>query len=300
MSGSGHLTRYRFSRQQNLSYWKQGSIGVGSHVEHVLDHYRPLYERQPNGNLIHYKKGKILATDPLETQEFGQIKFSAPSLDTLSVEASDGKTATYQFTLYEHLAEETARIKQYQNNRFYLTQAYFSHKPSESYEYTESPPTKHTDHPKNPLLKAKRKPEGRCQEVEYYQKGDNILNIGSKRKIELSKHDFRVGRVKTLKAPVGTTSTPLITHQFIYETDHKSVDKDESDFSEEPKSTTLFFAKRPTIIIESIDSRASKDMVCRNKSIPKNVLCGMTSFSTIPPLCQEDMKCAKELGEKAT
>lgn len=225
VTGSGLLTYYEFSHQQNLTRWKTGKIGVGYYKGHVLNHYRPVYERKPNGNTLHFKKGMIAAANASNTETYCHIQFRNEGIDTLSVRASDGKTATYKFATYDHPVMGNPGLRAFFPHRFYLTEASFSHKPSETYEYTHHPPSQPTEHPKNPLLKAKRQPGGRYEEVEYYHKGTNQVDMSTDlvqeaRAIHLDhEDDFRIHRVKVRKAPVGHDAKPLITHRFIYEAD---------------------------------------------------------------------------------
>lgn len=223
VSGSGLLTYYEFSHQQNRTYWNPGKIGVGHYKGHVLNHYRPVYERKPNGNTFHFKKGMISAANSSNTETYGYIQFCNEELETLKIQASDGKTATYKFTIYDHPIMGKTWLLAFFPHRFYLTEASFSHKPSITYEYTHHPPSHPTENPKNPLLKAKRQPDSRFEEVEYYHKGNNHVDMGPNhetRTIQLDhEDDFRIHRVKVKKAPVGCDATPIITHRFIYEAD---------------------------------------------------------------------------------
>ncbi len=246
VSGNGHLIYYQLSYQQNLTEWRQGRIGTGYYKEHVLDHYRPVYERKPNGNTFHFGKRIISAANSSNTQVYGTLQFRNEGMETLIVEASDGKRGTYHFTLYDHLISGASKIKIFKKHRFYLTEANFSHKPTEKYEYTHRPPRTQTDDPENPLLKAKRGPNGRFQEVEYYHKGTNQLEMEGKEisLIQLNhSNDFRAHRVKTIKAPVGCDEKAVITHRFIYETDEVKTVKKGDSFSGRTKVYDAYFRK---------------------------------------------------------
>jgi len=229
ITGSGLLTYYEFSHQQQITEWKQGTIGVGHYKGHVLNHFRPIYERKPNGNTLHFGRGIISATNSNRSETYGDIKFFNEGVESLRVEASDGKTAKYQFTYYDHpIVGNTGELRGFFKHRFYLSEANFSHKPSVSYEYTLPPPLDPIRKPINPLLKVKRHPDSRFQEVEYYHKGSNYVDMSTeenklKRSIKIDhEDDFRNYRVKSIKAPVGTTSDPIITHRFVYENDKHS------------------------------------------------------------------------------
>ena len=250
ISGSGHLTYYTFSFRQNLREWKEGKIGVGHYKQHILDHYRPIYERKPNGNTIQFGRGIISAANSSSTQIYSTLKFHNDGIDTLKVQASDGKTAIFKFAIYDHLIPGTSDIKIFEKHRFYLSQASFSHKPTETYEYTHHPPPHHTEHLKNPLLKAKRRPDGRFQEVDYYHQGLNHVDmrtdkVNEIRKIELDEDDFRIHRIRAVKAPVGHDATPIITQRFIYEADehYQPVKKKHQAFSGRTKVYDAYLRK---------------------------------------------------------
>lgn len=250
ISGSGHFTYYEFSHQQNLSEWKQETIGTGHYRGHFLDYYQPVYERKPNGNTVHFKKGNISTANSSNTQIYSSLQFDNQEIDTLNIEASDGKTATYKFSTYHHF-NQIVDGKSFKKDRFYLSEASFSHKPSETYEYTDEPPSHFTQSPQDPLLKAKRQPNGRCQEVEYYHCGTNHLNMNCNGKKDIRKifineeEDFRVNRVKVIKSPVGYHEKPIITHRFIYEADpsDKLVKKTTKSFSGKTKVYDAYLRK---------------------------------------------------------
>src|SRR5262249_46495687 len=122
-------------------------------------------------------------------------------------------------------------------------------KPTETYEYTYEPPTSYTEDPKKPLLKAKKLPNGRFQEVEYYHKGTNLLDLSKDktqdiRKFEIEEDDFRYHRVKLIKAPVGHDKTPIITHRFIYEVNRdEPVKKTDREYSGRTKVFDAYLRK---------------------------------------------------------
>jgi len=222
VSGNGDFTYYKLFGRMDLSTWKQGKIGVGTRHDHLLEYYHPIYERKPNGNKFLYGKGIISATNSSKKVVYSTLKFESPNLKNLVVTASDGKQGTYHFKVYNHPSKGINT--HFSEQRYCLAKASFSHKPSEIYEYTQPPPDDYYLKPKISLLKARRLPEGRFQQVGYYHKGTNHLNMdcSSPKKtftIEIDhKDDFRVDRVKVVKAPVGHDEKPVITHGFIYGT----------------------------------------------------------------------------------
>lgn len=231
ITGSGLLTYYEFSHQQNLSYMEPATIGIGHFKTRLLNHYTPRYEKKPNGNVFNYSKGKISASNGNSSSSFSEIAFQNKGVNTLVVKASDGKKGTYLFSVYDHLTATAGDQSLFMKNRFTLTEARFTHKPTEKYEYTYRPPSELTYEPKNPQLIARRKPEGRFQEVEYYEKGTNSVDMnGQARSIKIDHtNDFRHGRVKVIKAPVGHNGKAVITHRFIYESEEHGGKPKKSD-----------------------------------------------------------------------
>ncbi len=225
VSGSGQLTYYNFAYQENATQWIPAKIGVGHYKESYLDHYQPLYERKPNGNTYNYGKGLISVSNSDQSEVYGDIKFKSDSLETLKIQASDGKTATYKFSTYYHPVKTiNGELRGFIPKRFYLSEVRFSHKPTETYEYLNPPSEDLVETPRKPLLTAKRQPHGRFQEVEYYYKGDNTIDMSSDQERSINIHlgndtDYRYHRIKVIKEPVGHNAKPVITHRFIYEVD---------------------------------------------------------------------------------
>ncbi len=174
-SGNGNLTYYAFPHRQDLSERRPPKLtGLWQEYIRFVDHYKPLYERKANGNVFLFKGGNILATDSSQKKDFGNIKFHHINQNTLRITASDGKWADYKFRTYIHLEVEPSFYK-VETQRYYLEEVNFSHKPKETYEYTHEAP-KCTINPRNPLLKCRRLPDNRFQEVEYYLLGKNQVD----------------------------------------------------------------------------------------------------------------------------
>jgi len=141
--------------------------------------------------------------------------------DQLKVKASDGKSALYTFKIYDHVLRNTDHLKVFKKSRYTLTEANFTHKPAETYKYTEEPPSSLNLKPKMPLLKAKHLPNGRFQKVDYYHRGVNHVDM-SIDEVEEHKNitihdpkDYRYHRVMHIKRPLGPDGEAVITHRFI-------------------------------------------------------------------------------------
>ena len=195
-TGSGLITYFKFHDKD-----QRGNL-----------YFIPDFERRPSGNLLQYRgqtatQTTVLKTcSPDEKIRFGWVSIT-PKETYTDAKASDGKTAKYTFEYYN--TPSKAR-------RYYLKEASFSHKPTQTYEYEHPELTGPVLHPPIPLLKTKKLPEGRFQSVKYYKLGhNNIDKIGT---IDLPQSDFRINRVRALLAP-GPDNTPLITHRFVYRRD---------------------------------------------------------------------------------
>ncbi|WP_162264046.1 RHS repeat-associated core domain-containing protein [Candidatus Protochlamydia naegleriophila] len=202
LSGAGHLTYFRTKKSKS----------------YIKGHLKAEFERKANGNYILYKENRIHTLNPAQSLEYNWLKWSSPQKERLEVEASDGKSAVYHFTCYQHgqeprkddpmedLGKEVdpnapevgnapkPQPAPPQTRRYYLKRVDYSHKPHEEYEYDREPPKKLTTSPANFKLLCKRGPNGRFLKTSY------------------DSHD----RVKSQKAPVGTDETPITTHRFVY------------------------------------------------------------------------------------
>ena len=224
--------------------------------------FSPDFEKLTNGHFIRFKNKNISAENDEKTKVYGWIRFDRRNQKTLSVKSSDGKTATYHFNFYNKLdpieiyyretenpnEPEIVQKKQTSSKRRYcLTAAYFSHKPTETYEYEHAPIKKAVEIAPNPLLKTKRMPNQRFQSVEYYKQGN--CAVEGLESIRLSKGDFRINRVKEIKAPVGHDATPIVTHRFLYKPQQTDV------YDAHLHKTRYVYnkKKRPTEIIHYLD-----------------------------------------------
>ena len=166
--------------------------------------FSPKYEKKANGNQILYNKQAITVCNASGSTIFSHLKFNGTPHD-IHIETSDNQTIHYQYASFK--VKKT--VPHDHRKHYYLTSVTRSNQPDESYEYT--PNTIHTAW----LLSKKSRPDQRFLEIEYYGLGDNPGKI---HKVPIDCiWDPRNNRVKCLKAPVGTDSTPIQTHQFFYD-----------------------------------------------------------------------------------
>ncbi len=118
-------------------------------------------------------------------------------IHTIKMEASDGRQVHYTFKYFNTC------------NKWYLIHANRPNAPPVAYDYLL--------HPRFQAARVSRKssPEGRFQEIDYYQFGNN--SVGSDT-IHVPEKDRRFAKVSCLKGPVGVDESPIITHRFFYNT----------------------------------------------------------------------------------
>lgn len=195
-----------------------GSGGMRSFIEVSDGHLNLEFEKKPNGNRIFYKYRpdryieSIRAANDYGDVTYSSINFILPNNlkdfrkdPYMRLEASDQSKVTYRFSKHRFDIRKKEHITKY-----YLSDVERTDKPWEKYEYE----VKDKD---NYLMRvcSKKRPEGRFLSAEYYAVGAN--NVGDMQMVHITKkEDFRNGRVRVLKAPVGPDATPVITHRFIY------------------------------------------------------------------------------------
>lgn len=128
-------------------------------------------------------------------------------------------------TVSASISSPDGRIVQYKFNKnakkcpwFVLTDVIRSNGPPIHYELEEAH-NKENKHDKLTgyieQIKRKELPDGRCIEVDYYRKGDNVVN-GYNFKIKDYKHN-KLNRVKEIKQPVGVDQQLVTTYKFWYD-----------------------------------------------------------------------------------
>lgn len=166
----------------------------------------PEFERKASGNylMFHPDAATLWMTDTSKQATYNWIKCHYLQEEAaLQVKASNGQHALYQFAPLPPL--QTKKNECDSTSNYYLYKAAFSHKPTQLYEYNSEQ-----------RLACKKAPEGRFLAMNYYQLGENFIEGLSPISI-IHPQDPRIGKVKNIKSPVGPNSTPIMTHQFIYD-----------------------------------------------------------------------------------
>ncbi len=171
------------------------------------------HEKRPSGNQIHYQYNnnelsKVTALDATGKVTFGSLSFThtnwKESFPVLTVTGSDGQNVRYTF-------HKSKRRKEKEGDwRFYVYHVNRSTGPPEEYKYS-SPDKLH-----NEQIIQKSRPEGRIQQIQYYQPGDNYVGDILVKCSDDPEKDTRPGKVSLLKAPMGHDATLHITHRFLY------------------------------------------------------------------------------------
>ena len=176
------------------------------------------WEKKANGHLLLYAYSSIKALSSIRaanhdlTAIYGSINFTDITLDDLLrnprmlINTSDGRTLTYNLMRIKASKDDK---KNGYNDVYYLKDVINSSRPQEKYTYAKKVGSIYQQ------LTRKEWPRDRFIEAEYYHVGINT--IGNISDFNLCpKGDQRLNRVKLLKAPVGSGSTPVVTHQFVY------------------------------------------------------------------------------------
>lgn len=195
--------------------------GDGYKRHYKLEHHRDTHyclesEEQPNGCVLYYETP---STKKSEASRKISLKNSTKNaLSTLSthyhdhddylniVSGSDGKWVRYRYKKFD---------KHNGGHRNYLYSVQGSDIPAQTYEYHENKTSK------SPKISRKNLPDGRFLCTQYYNERKN--NNGGE-EVTLDHFDTRIGRVMLQMAPVGTDTTPVITHRFFYHLRNESIE----------------------------------------------------------------------------
>ncbi len=193
------------------------------------------YEEKINGSKICYKgdaKGISSSSEIIcENQKTGK-KYSSVTFDergsnqkdvrVQTLTSSDGRKLYYYFKRHHYWVTEKEKNGEhsYTVDRYYLFKVDHPYSPLEKYEYSEKTLSK------DQHISAKTRDDGRrFLHISYYKRQLNQLG-GTLGNINIEdKDDFRLDRVKVLRAPVGVNRQPRITYRFDY---HAQIKK-ESD-----------------------------------------------------------------------
>lgn len=139
--------------------------------------------------------------DPVAGRQHRAIKFTYSERDgelTCQAEADDHTLLHYRYKI-DRSSHKCPSL--------YLVSVEKNQAPLVSYEYQAHPLTRSL------LISRREEPNGRYLMAEYYDQPRSEVGDAQ---VELAPGDFRWGRVKLLKAPVGSDATPIITHRFFY------------------------------------------------------------------------------------
>lgn len=201
-SGSHHVAYFKHAKTHSRS-----NPQTADDLDWKVHHFRLDFERQLNGNWLVFNPSpsQLTTYNPTKKITYNWLSFHYANPKQLDVTASDGKWAIYSFALDEKTGKQ-----------HYLEKVKYSHQKELNYEYAFKS-QRHA--PALPLLKKKMWPEGRFQAVDYYHRGNNVVDgIGSFTVADEA--DFRYHRIKTCLAPVGTDATPIAIERFVYQEDN--------------------------------------------------------------------------------
>lgn len=151
----------------------------------------------------------------IETQTNGEL-FKSAVVHGLSNQIS------YASVILEPGEYQTTTLKTHQGNSInyshdgnFLQSVIYEDRSQITYEYDYHPKTR------KPLITKRDEGNHRFLINEYYQFGENLL--GDESVIIDSWSDFRIGKVKVQKAPVGKDETPIVVAKYFYESDRTLV-----------------------------------------------------------------------------
>lgn len=219
ISGRTNLRNTRIYKHDKDNYHMilgSGMVRVFEKRGSSSSNYRLIEERHPSGNSLRYTYGaehtqikKITAMNALG-DSLGYVEFDQrnpkirPKGDSrvITLHSSQGKSVKYGFSTMD--------------DEDYLSDVERPNAPQEHYTYQRSKRNVDGQEEKqiSHQLICKSRPEGRFQEIEYYNDSDDTKVAG--KTISLKSTSPFIGRVKCLKAPVGTDKKPIVTHNFIY------------------------------------------------------------------------------------
>lgn len=190
-TGSGHeyhLWLDLYERRKTSAYYGEEEF-----------HCRITEERRPNGNRLIYsyndesQLAEVKSVNAAGDTTFASLKFNHRSSKELkknpfmTIRGSDGKSI-----LYRYKREKLKNAKQ--KKQFYISEVERSEGPLECYTYVPNSQNGYC------LLAKIAYPDDRFLALEYYATGENWLR----------------DKVQTLKAPVGTDKSPVVTYRFSY------------------------------------------------------------------------------------
>lgn len=184
--------------------------------KHDKDGWRLEKEEKGNGNLVYH-----IQDGGLKFQTKSKSKAGLVFNEFSYRQSNDGKeveTCTFQFPdgneMKYFFKKKKYKLKTEKNQPTSYLYVPYLYKVENPYRATEKYEYEDKDQVKDLQLVSRHFGEGRYQEIEYYKKGKNHVHG----EIEIKKEDdYRINRVKKLKAPVGYDHRSVVTHQFIYD-----------------------------------------------------------------------------------
>lgn len=248
MSGRTNLKNQKVLYQNDKLFVISGAGHVRTfmNLDGKRKKWHQLSEQKVNGNGINYPQ-KLGGTDALTLHiqsknfstntVFGSVEIRNKQRLKATLKTSCGTQATYHFKThilkrYKPMCDEhnPTRIKHEEADlpfRF-LEKVEYSDRPTVKYTYISKAQEEH-----NLQISKKEWPDSRFLRTSYYNKGSNSFG-GTVGDVEIDKEsDFRLDRVRSQSAPVGTDETPIPIYHFAY---HKVTSKKADD--DGPKRVT--------------------------------------------------------------
>jgi RHS repeat-associated protein len=174
-------------------------------------------ERKANGNKIYYTYteenqvlDRIRMTNQMKNCEYSWIQTSDiprkkfKQRPKVEITSSDKQKVIYKLAKFHPTPKDRKRdIK----GEYYIVEVDRSHGIKQQYEYEKA-----SGRFAEQIIK-KINPDNRFLQIAYYRPGDKLVSTD---RIGIDEDNYRINRVKTLSAPVGTDSTPIVTHRFEY------------------------------------------------------------------------------------
>ncbi len=228
LSGKTNLKNQRFYRSKhevkvlsgagNVKFFEEGEL-----TDNYDNTYWKISEEKANGSRYKYEgksiglmgTSKIICENKKNKTEYSNVSirmFDIDGGDCQTIETSDHRKLTYFFKSHKyHTHDKYDAAQDYiPITRHYLTEVNHPYAPKEVYKYGEKALNRDWQ------ITSKSRDHGkRFLNIDYYHEGKNEVggNVGI---IDLDDENFRLDRVKKLKAPVGTDQTPITTHRFDY------------------------------------------------------------------------------------
>lgn len=225
------ITRYQFIDQ----FICQTAEGNERLFKHLYTHeftkvYKQYHEDKINGSSYDYKLvpvypigiNKIECSNRESKKVYSTIEYDFDRLKdfgSITLTTSDDRSIKYRYFKENRNERNVYGEKIAEFKDFYLKDVICSHKPHEFYDYDE----RHGN-AKGLHLSKKFYPDNRYLAVEYYHAGDNSLGKKLGHLNIKYNDDYRINRVKCLKAPAGTTAEPVTINRFIYHLEKETKD----------------------------------------------------------------------------